>query len=62
METISCNNQTDVNIKIPQLVGSKKNQETTIVKVNGVQIGGAKVIIIAGPCAVESMEQLFATA
>ena len=62
METISCNNQTDVNIKIPQLVGSKKNQETTIVKVNGVQIGGAKVIIIAGPCAVESMEQLFETA
>ena len=62
METISCNNQTDVNFKIPQLVGSQNNQETTIVKVNGAQIGGSKIIIIAGPCAVENMEQLFETA
>ena len=62
MESISCNNQTDVNIKIPQLVGSKKNQETTIVKVNDVHFGGEKIIIIAGPCAVESREQLFETA
>jgi len=62
METISCNNPNDVKIKIPSLVGLKKNQETSIVKVNGVEFGGSKVIIIAGPCAVESEEQLFETA
>ena len=62
METISCNDPNNVKIKIPSLVGLKKNQDTTIVKVNGVEFGGSKVIIIAGPCAVESMEQLFETA
>ena len=62
METISCINPNDVNIKIPTLVGLKKNQETTIVKVNGVEFGGSKVVIVAGPCAVESQEQLFETA
>lgn len=62
METISCNNQTDVKITIPSLVSRKKKQENTIVKVNGVEIGGSKIIIVAGPCAVESKEQLFETA
>lgn len=62
METISYNNQTDVKITIPSLVSRKKKQENTIVKVNGVEIGGSKIIIVAGPCAVESKEQLFETA
>lgn len=61
METILCNNPTDVEITVPSLVSLKKNQETTIVKVNGIEVGGSEVIIIAGPCAVESMEQLFET-
>ena len=62
METISCNDPNNVKIKIPSLVGLKKNQDRTIVKVNDVEFGGSKVTIIAGPCAVESMEQLFETA
>ena len=62
METISCNNQTDVKITIPSLVSLKKKQEVTIVTVTGVEVGGSEVIIFAGPCAVESMEQLFETA
>lgn len=62
MDTISCNNPSDVKIKIPSLVGLKKNQKTTIVDVNGVEIGGLEVVIIAGPCAVENEEQLFETA
>jgi len=62
METISSISPNDVKIKIPVLVGLKKNQETTIVKVNGVEFGGSKVVIVAGPCAVESQEQLFETA
>ncbi len=62
MDTNSCNIQTDVKITIPSLVSLKKKQEATIVKVNGVEVGGSEVIIFAGPCAVESMEQLFETA
>ena len=62
MENSSCNIPTDVKISIPPLVSLKKNQEATIVKVNGVEFGGSKIIIVAGPCAVESMEQLFETA
>ena len=62
METMSCIDPNDVKIKIPTLVGLKKKQETTIVNVNGVEFGGSKVVIVAGPCAVESQEQLFETA
>ena len=62
METTSCNNLSAVKNSIPSLVSLKENQDTTIVKVNGVEIGGSKIIIIAGPCAVESMKQLFETA
>jgi len=34
----------------------------TLVPLNGVQVGGPKVVIIAGPCAVESREQLLEVA
>jgi len=61
METISCNNQPDVKIKIPLLVSLKKKSNATIVKVNEVEFGGSEIVIIAGPCAVESREQLFKT-
>jgi len=36
--------------------------EGTIVNVRGVAIGGPTIVVIAGPCAVESAEQLLATA
>jgi 3-deoxy-7-phosphoheptulonate synthase len=36
--------------------------DDTIVNINGVKVGGSEIIIIAGPCAVESREQLFETA
>ena len=62
METISCNIPIDVKVKVPSLVSIDNKQETTIVNVNGVKIGGSEVIIIAGPCAVESKEQIFETA
>jgi 3-deoxy-7-phosphoheptulonate synthase len=32
------------------------------VNINGVEVGGSEIVIIAGPCAVESREQLFETA
>jgi len=62
METIFCNNPNDVKIKVPARASRKENQKTTIVNVNGVEIGGSEVVIIGGPCAVESMEQLYETA
>ena len=34
----------------------------TIIEVNGVAIGGNEIVIMAGPCAVESEEQLMSTA
>jgi 3-deoxy-7-phosphoheptulonate synthase len=34
----------------------------TVIKLNGVSIGGDQVVVIAGPCAVESREQLLETA
>jgi len=36
--------------------------EDTIVPINGVSIGGPAVVVMAGPCAVESREQLLETA
>ncbi len=37
-------------------------QEDTIVDVGGVEVGGGHFVAIAGPCAVESREQLFTSA
>jgi 3-deoxy-7-phosphoheptulonate synthase len=34
----------------------------TVVKVNGVSIGGEQLVVMAGPCAVESREQIMETA
>jgi 3-deoxy-7-phosphoheptulonate synthase len=37
-------------------------QEPTVVRVHGVRIGGPEVVVMAGPCSVESHEGLFAVA
>jgi 3-deoxy-7-phosphoheptulonate synthase len=62
METISCNVPADVEFPVPTRVSRKTKPENTIVNINGVKVGGQEVVIIAGPCAVESEEQLFETA
>jgi 3-deoxy-7-phosphoheptulonate synthase len=36
--------------------------EDSVVRINGVSVGGNQVIVMAGPCSVESREQLMATA
>jgi len=41
---------------------SKEFRQKSIVKVNGWEIGGPEFIVIAGPCSVESEEQILATA
>jgi 3-deoxy-7-phosphoheptulonate synthase len=46
-----------------KLVGRQFRPHNTIVKLsNGVEIGGKEVVVMAGPCSVESRDQLFAAA
>jgi 3-deoxy-7-phosphoheptulonate synthase len=44
------------------LASQALNGERTVVNVCGVRFGGAEVVVIAGPCSVESREQLLETA
>ncbi len=44
-----------------KLAGRNFRPEGTVVKfANGIEIGGKKIVVMAGPCSVESREQLFA--
>lgn len=45
-----------------KLASSNFKSGNTIVDVNGIKIGGNEVILIAGPCSVESREQIIKTA
>jgi 3-deoxy-7-phosphoheptulonate synthase len=46
-----------------KLAGRSFRPEGTIVKLaHGLEIGGSKIVVMAGPCSVESREQLFTTA
>lgn len=62
MEKNPCKVPVNVGFSIPSKVSRTKKQDSTIVNVAGVKIGGSDIVIIAGPCAVESREQLFETA
>lgn len=62
MESGSCNHPINVGFQVPEKVNLKARQNSTIVKVGQVEIGGSQIIVIAGPCAVESHEQLMETA
>ncbi len=45
-----------------KLASREFHPQNTIVKVNDLSIGGDEIVVMAGPCAVESEEQLLATA
>jgi len=45
-----------------KLVGKELKSEPTVIDVGGVKIGGGSFAVIAGPCAVESREQILQTA
>jgi len=45
-----------------KLASREFHPQDTVVQVNGVKIGGEQLIVMAGPCAVESREQLMAAA
>src|SRR5713226_4806421 len=46
-----------------KLAGRSFRPEGTVVKFsNGIEIGGKKIVVMAGPCSVETREQLFTVA
>jgi 3-deoxy-7-phosphoheptulonate synthase len=45
-----------------KLVSRESHPANTIVNVDGIAIGGSKFVLMAGPCSVESEEQLLSTA
>jgi 3-deoxy-7-phosphoheptulonate synthase len=62
METDPCNKPINGGTNIPTRASRKTKQDDTVVIINDVEVGGSEIIVIAGPCAVESREQLFETA
>jgi 3-deoxy-7-phosphoheptulonate synthase len=62
METNPCNKPVNSGSSIPSRASRKTKPDDTIVDINGVRFGGSDIVVIAGPCAVESREQLFRTA
>ncbi len=45
-----------------KLVGREMRQEDSVVEVGPVKIGAGRLVVIAGPCSVESREQMMSTA
>lgn len=45
-----------------KLAGKTFKPDPTVIEVGGVKIGGTELVIMAGPCAVESLEQILASA
>lgn len=45
-----------------KLVSREDKPNGTVLNIQGIQIGGLEVVVMAGPCAVESLEQLLTTA
>jgi 3-deoxy-7-phosphoheptulonate synthase len=61
MEANACNFPADPGIKVPARVSRVTKPEPSLVDIAGIRVGGSEVVVIAGPCAVESREQIFGT-
>ena len=62
MDTHKGDNSNKYRRSTPNLVNRQTSAKDTVINVNGIEIGGNEVVIIAGPCAVENREQLLETA
>jgi 3-deoxy-7-phosphoheptulonate synthase len=49
-------------LKPYKIVGREFHPDKTVINVSGVEIGGRKVVVMAGPCSVETEEQTLETA
>lgn len=61
MEPVTCNIPVNPGVRVPEKVSQGKKPGTSPVNVTGIVVGGEELVVIAGPCAVESREQLFNT-
>ena len=52
----------NVNTSALKKAGRDTFKENTVIQIGDLKIGGSDVVVIAGPCAVESKEQMLATA
>ncbi|NSW95104.1 MAG: 3-deoxy-7-phosphoheptulonate synthase [Bacteroidales bacterium] len=57
-----CESSPDSLLSVPVKVSRQHKPGNTTVDISGVEIGATEIVIIAGPCAVESNEQLTETA
>jgi len=55
---IDIGNDIHINLSQFNLVNREKKPEGTVVEASGVRIGGPGIVVIAGPCSIESQEQL----
>ena len=63
MENESCSSdQWNFDTLVYQKAGRHNNPSGTVIDIRGVKIGGKEVVIMAGPCAVESEDQLLTIA
>jgi 3-deoxy-7-phosphoheptulonate synthase len=46
----------------PYKLASRDFSEATVIDINGVQIGGKQIVVMAGPCSVESRDMILQTA
>lgn len=49
-------------LKPYKLASREFHPEDTVFEINGIRVGGERVVVIAGPCAVESREQILEAA
>ncbi len=49
-------------VKPYQLASSEGRVERSVVEVRGVKFGGPEVVVVAGPCSIESREQILESA
>jgi 3-deoxy-7-phosphoheptulonate synthase len=62
MEAYPFMKHSESSIAAPPRVSRNLKPDPTVIDVSGIKIGGQGIAIIAGPCAIESREQLFETA
>lgn len=62
MELETYNIPVNIGFSVPVRTNRESSPDGTMVNVNGVKIGGNEVVVIAGPCAIESSEQVYETA
>ncbi len=63
MKNLYCNNDSGLTSSVAyRKAGRHNHPEGTILDIGGIKIGGKNFVIMAGPCAVESSEQLLITA